>query len=132
MNYLLHMDAFCALFRQDPLVKSRSQQHQGELYLATVTITLVELWLTQHSTPFIYLSAYQHVMKELVAVNLDEPIAHRAAVLRRPLASKGAQLELIDLFVVATAIENAFTLVTHDTHLFALVPGLALADWTIP
>jgi len=38
----------------------------------------------------------------------------------------------LDLLIAATALVHDLTLVTHNTQDFMNVPGLGLADWTVP
>jgi len=51
------------------------------------------------------------------------------AQLRAQLEQKGTRLDTMDLFIAATAIDNGYTLVSHNTRHFSRIPGLQLEDW---
>lgn len=110
----------------------RIQQNQGALFQAAPTITSLEIWLRRYQTPLRYTQAFFAMLRAFTIVVLDEPIAHRAAMLAGVLEAQKYQLPTIPLFVAATALECGLALVTHETQRFAPVFGLTLTDWLLP
>jgi predicted nucleic acid-binding protein len=114
------------------MVRSRFMQHQGELHVAAATVMGLVLWLLHPKTPSRYMQGYASLMQQVEVVNLDQPVAERAAFVGSQLAGQTPRLTPIDLMVVATALERGLTLVTHDGPHYANVPGLLTVDWMVP
>jgi tRNA(fMet)-specific endonuclease VapC len=51
---------------------------------------------------------------------------------RAKLLDQGQPVAAVDLMIAATALVRGFTVVTHNTQHFSKVPGLTVADWTVP
>jgi len=55
--------------------------------------------------------------------------ARQAAHIRLVLEQAGAPIGPHDIQIAGTALAHGATLVTHNHHAFARVPGLLLTDW---
>jgi tRNA(fMet)-specific endonuclease VapC len=51
--------------------------------------------------------------------------------LRAELEGRGTPRSALDTLIAAHALRQQALLVTHNTRMFAQVPGLQLADWTV-
>jgi tRNA(fMet)-specific endonuclease VapC len=59
----------------------------------------------------------------------DQAAADAYGGIRASLERVGRPIGPNDLLIAATAIARSMTLVTHNTNVFARVPGLNLEDW---
>jgi predicted nucleic acid-binding protein len=132
MSFLVHRDTCIAWVRGLPPVRNRFLQHQGSLHVSVISLMGLALWLLRLKTPSRYMQGYTAIMQQARVVNVDEPVAARAARLGARLHSQKPRLMPIDLLAAATALERGLTLVTHDTQHYAHVPGLAVVDWMVP
>jgi tRNA(fMet)-specific endonuclease VapC len=132
MSFLLHLDTIMAVVQGNQQAGNRMLQNQGSLHISVCTITGMELWLVHPMTPLRFMQTYMSLVRYIPVLDLDEPIAHRAASIGGRLAARGKPMETMDLFVAATAIVHKLPLVTSDTQSFSGVPGLTLLDWLVP
>lgn len=132
MSFLLHRDTCAAFVKHGRLVTGHFLQHRGELRISAVTVMELEIWLLNKRTPGRYLQGYGAMMQQVAVLDVNDPIAHRAATLGTQLYGRGVRITSMNLLVAATALEHALTLVTHASRAFAAVPGLASADWLVP
>jgi tRNA(fMet)-specific endonuclease VapC len=70
-------------------------------------------------------------MQQIQLAEVDEPIAHRAAVIGNSLSTQGRRMNTTDLLIAGTALVRGLTLVTPQVQDFAQVPGLTVVDWLI-
>jgi tRNA(fMet)-specific endonuclease VapC len=132
MSYLLHQDTCSACMRHVRRVNNRFVQHGSGLHVSAVTVMGLELWVLRPRTPVRYLQTYGALMRQVVVLVVDEPIAHRAAVIGSRFALQGRRMPTVALLIAATALVHGLTLVTHTAQLFANIPGLTVVDWTVP
>src|SRR5437879_2609159 len=132
MSFLLHRDTCMAWVRRRGPVGNRVVQHRADLRMSALTVLGLELWLLDKRTPSRHLQGYAALMQQVALVNVDEALAHRAAVLGSGLRAQQRRMGSVDLVIAATALVHGLTLVTHATHLFAAIPGLAVVDWSVP
>jgi tRNA(fMet)-specific endonuclease VapC len=132
MSFLLHLDICSAFIRKVGLITNRFLQNLGKLQISAVTVMALELWLLRKRTPSRHLQGYGAMMRQLAVLNVDELIAHRAAVLGANLHSQGSRWAVVDLLVAATAVSHGSILVTHDIQQFSQIPGLNVVDWSVP
>lgn len=57
---------------------------------------------------------------------------HRCQERYEALRAQGVRIGTLDLRIAATALAHDMTLVTRNAKDFARVPGLRLADWSVP
>lgn len=132
MSFLIDRDTCEAAVRGLGPVLSRFHRNAGSLHNSAVTVMALELWLLRPRTPARYLQTFAALSRQVKVVNVDEAVAHRAALLGASLSGHRPRLSSIDLLVVATAVVHNLTLVTHDVAHYAPVPGLTVADWRVP
>ncbi len=132
MSFLLNRDTCLAWLRGHRLVQARCLQHQNDIRIAAPTVMELAMWLLRPRTAFRHQLVYRTLMQHAQVVNLDRNLAERAAVIAATSSRPGIRLAPIDWMVVATALEQGLTLVTHDTQRYAHITGLTLVDWMVP
>jgi tRNA(fMet)-specific endonuclease VapC len=99
--------------------------------IAMCDIVAAELWYGAHRSG--QLAANAALLRIFLAPFRSLPFDHQAAEIyggiRRDLELKGTPIGPYDLQIVAVALANDLTLVTHNTREFSRVPGLRLDDW---
>jgi predicted nucleic acid-binding protein len=104
----------------------------GNVSLSVISITTVEGWLLRPGTPLHFQPAFIALVGTLRLLDVTEPIAHRAAMIRNALRIQRIKANLADVLLAATALEHGLTLVTHATQPLAHLPGLTVTDWQLP
>jgi tRNA(fMet)-specific endonuclease VapC len=132
MSFLLDRETCSAWVRKNRFVYQRFFQNLGNVHLSAMTVLGLELWLLRKRTPSRYLQVYGALMQQLKVVEVDESIAHRAAIIGSDPSTQGRPLDITDLLVAATALVRGLTLVTHQGQRFANVAGLNTVDWMVP
>jgi predicted nucleic acid-binding protein len=130
MSYLLDHPICSGWLRGHKRILPRIALHAGQLHVSALSLMMVERWLLLASTPSRFMQGFNAFVRDISVVNVNDPIAHRAAMLELQLRRQ-KRLSVVPLIVAATALERGLTLVTHDAD-FQLVPGLTLVDWSIP
>lgn len=98
---------------------------------------LSHCFLSEISMAELYVGMYKRAEKESFIVFLEEnfkalpigPSIKTFAKTRASLEKNGIRLEDFDILIAATALDNDYTLVTHNTRHFSRIPGLKLEDW---
>jgi Predicted nucleic acid-binding protein, contains PIN domain len=67
----------------------------------------------------------------LASYPFDEPAALTYGRIVAHLRRQGQLIGANDLMIAAIALAHGLTLVTHNTHEFGRVPGLAVEDWEV-
>lgn len=75
------------------------------------------------------LDALSALVRQVETIAFDLEASDHAARIRLELESAGLPISTADLLIAATARRHGCTLVTHNTHEFARVPGLLVEDW---
>jgi tRNA(fMet)-specific endonuclease VapC len=132
MSFLIEQDTAEAWVRGVPLVRTHFPRHQGGLYLSTVTVMGLELWLLHPRTPGRHMQTYAALMQQIKLLNVDDAIAHQAALVGNTFRNQGQRVGAVDLLLAATALVHGLTVVTHSPQVYAQVPGLTLTDWLTP
>jgi predicted nucleic acid-binding protein len=132
MSLLLNRDTCFAHFRGNRRVTARFAQNAGSLHVSAATVMSLVLWLMRPTTPGRLFQSYQALGQLVTFLAVDQAIAERAGRIAGRLPPEHPRLSTIDLLVVATAVEHQLTLVTHATQRYSSIPGLTLADWTLP
>jgi len=132
MSYLLHTDTCVSIIRNAQPMQQHFTQALPATQVSVISVTGLELWLLRPRTPLRYRQAFFAFQQLVTLVDVNEPIAHRAAMLAHSFRSQGRRIGLADLLIAASAVENQWTLVTHSTSRFTNIPGLTIIDWNIP
>jgi len=73
----------------------------------------------------------EDLLAEMLIVPVDHTIAKHCGQLRANLSARGVHIPFPDLLIGVTALQNNFTLVTHNIRHFAMIPNLRVQDWLI-
>lgn len=100
-------------------------------------VGLMNCFLSEISMAELYVGVYKRAEREPFVVFLEDtfkvldisPSIKTFAKTRALLEKNGVRLEDLDIFIAATALDNDYTLVTHNTRHFSRIPGLKLEDW---
>ena len=68
----------------------------------------------------------QELLQVFTVEPVSVPIAIRAGKVDGELASKGTRIALPDLLIGATALELGYSVATHNSRHFELIPGLTV------
>jgi predicted nucleic acid-binding protein len=132
MSYLIDRDICMAFLRNVRRVVNRFVQHRSELHLSVMTIMSLEMWLLRVRTPVRHATGYQALLQNVTIVDVNDPIAHRAAVIGNRLQGLQPGLNTTQLVLAATALEQQLSLVTRSTARYANIAGLIVVDWMAP
>ena len=72
------------------------------------------------------------LLTEVNITPVDEAVAERFGIVRADLLARGKVVATADMLIASTALLFDYTVVTHNTRHFAMVPGLRLEDWLTP
>src|SRR4051794_35044295 len=114
MSFLLDQDTCQGWIRGVARLRSRFAQHQDKLHVAAPTVIALTSWLFLRTTPLRYQQNYMSLMQQARVIALERRTAEDAASLQFALRGTTPRLSIIDLMVVAIALNQQFTLVTHD------------------
>ena len=132
MSYLLDSNTCAALIRNNQPTTTRASQHLGSLHASVISVTELEVWLLRRRTPLRYQHHFFGIMRMVKLIDVNEPIAHRAAVLASRFGHQGLRVGVADLLIAATALEHGLTLVSRGMPSARHIPGLTVLDWSIP
>lgn len=129
MSFLIDTDICSAHLKGVGAVTGRLLQYTGRLYVSVVTVGELYTWAFRAGAAPRRLTALRDLLGDVVVLDMSVTVAERFGQLRAALLDEGRPPPSMDLWIAATAIEHALTLVTHNTADFAAIPGLALTDW---
>lgn len=129
---LIDTDIASAYLRGTGLVQNRFLQYSGGLYVSTVTMAELRMWLLRANTPPKFLQEWPRFQQQIHLLPLDDAIAEKAGEVGASLLDQGLTVATPDLLIAATALVHNLTLVTHNTSDYANIPALPLADWLVP
>jgi predicted nucleic acid-binding protein len=133
MSHLLDSDTCTAIIRNTPLeVGQAASRHRGRLHASVISVTELEVWLLRRRTPLRYSYGFLGLMQVIALIDVNEAIAHRAALVTRELARQGQRMGVEDTLIAATALERGLTLVTRSPVSFSRISGLTVVDWSVP
>ncbi len=131
MTYLLDTNTCSAFLRGNQQVFSHVMQYLGRSAVSTITVGELLTW-GYRSKSQRWLSPSRKFLSNLVIYDVTDDVADRFARTRADLLDQVRPTPEMDSFIAATAIVHDLTLVTHNLQDFQHVPGLKIADWTIP
>jgi predicted nucleic acid-binding protein len=130
MSFLLDTNIASAHLKRPRGLIQRFIQHSGLLYISTVSLAELYVWVNQASDPESRVQAVERMLQhEVRALPFDEACAQRFGQLRFTLRRVGVTVNAVDLLIASGALAYDMTLVTHNTKHFASIPDLRLEDW---
>jgi predicted nucleic acid-binding protein len=94
MNYLLYTDSCISIVRGVRHVSNRYTQNLGSLFLSAATVTNLEMWVLRPRAPHYYGHGCLSFLQSVAIIDVNEPIAHRAAMLGSQLRLQGIREDL--------------------------------------
>jgi len=96
-------------------------RHGTVLFISTVIEYEIELGMI----PF-HQEQWNNIRRRLKILPFESPMALTACKVKHELKTKGAQIDIADLFIAATAIANGLPLATLNRKHFDSIDGLKL------
>jgi tRNA(fMet)-specific endonuclease VapC len=129
VSFVVDTDICSKYLKGDRQVFNHFMQHSGGLFISTVTLAELYSWAyrTAHSPQ--RLEAIANLLTEVIVLPVDPAVALRCGQVRAGMLDRGQTLAASDLLIASTALLFDYTMVTHNTAHFAMVPGLRLEDW---
>jgi tRNA(fMet)-specific endonuclease VapC len=132
MSFVVDTDICSAFLKGDRRVLNRFSQYAGGLNISAVTEAELYSWAYRTAQSPQRIQAVQELLNDVAVVPVDSAIARRCGEERASMLDKGLVIAVPDLLIATTALYFDFTMVTHNTKHFSLVPGLRLQDWMLP
>jgi tRNA(fMet)-specific endonuclease VapC len=132
MSFLVDTDVCSAHLKGNRAVNNRFLQYTGGLHVSTVTLGELYTWALRANAPPRRLQALEELLGDMTILDVTDNVAKKFGEVRAALMDKGLPPPDMDLLIAVTALVHDLTVVTHNTADFANVPGLRLADWTLP
>ena len=130
MKYLLDTDTCVYWLRGRPSIRSRlAAIGPSEVGVSIITLAELQYGAACSTQPEANQQALLKLVGGLTLLGISPPITKLFADSKAALRSQGNLLEDLDLFIAATALSHALTLVTHNTAHFQRLAGLSLEDW---
>jgi len=132
LSFLLDTDTCSAHLKQRGAVSSKFLQYTGRLHISTLTVGELFTWACRATASPHRLQSLLDLLDDVTVLEVSEVIGRRFGEVRAGLLDAGQPAPNVDLFIAATALVHDLTLVTHNVHDFANVPGLRIDDWMVP
>ena len=133
MSVVLDTDICSAHLKGDGRVHKRMVQHSGGIYVSILTLAELYTWANRDpARAAVRIDAIGDMLSDLQVLAVDQRVALTFGSTRAVLLGRGVSVDVVDLFIAATALEFDFTVVTHNVKHFRHVPGLRIADWLSP
>jgi tRNA(fMet)-specific endonuclease VapC len=132
VTYLLDTDTCSAHLKQRGLVTNRFLQYLGRLHVSVITVGELMTWALRAKAPPRRLQGVHDLLKDVAVLAVTEDVAREFGRLRAWLLDVGRPTREMDLWISATASLHGLTVVTHNVHDFAHIPGLTVEDWLAP
>jgi tRNA(fMet)-specific endonuclease VapC len=130
MSFLLDTNICSYHLRRPSGLVHRFVQHQGRIFIPSVVLAELYVWVYRRDDPRAGLAAIDwFVQNEVQVVGYDERCAEEFGRIRSDLLRKGIVVGRFDLLIASVAIVNDWTLVTHNTADFQNIRNLRLDDW---
>lgn len=132
IRYMLETNTVSLLLRQHPEVQRRVlAAPMAALRLSVITEAELLFGLAKRPAARRLALAVRELLRRVEVVAWERSAAARYGALRAGLERNGRTLAPLDLLIAAHALDRQAVLVTND-RAFEMVPGLELADWTVP
>jgi tRNA(fMet)-specific endonuclease VapC len=129
VSFVLDTDICSAFLKGDGRVFNRFIQHSGGLYVSAITSGELYSWVSRARKAPRHPAAIIDMLSGVTTLAVDHDIALRFGQEGARLLDQGISMSPTDPFIAATALDNDFSLVTHNSRDFRKVPGLRLEDW---
>jgi tRNA(fMet)-specific endonuclease VapC len=122
MSHLLDTDSCIGYLRQRPalLVQRINARPASELRVCSVVKAELYFGAALSRQPQLNRAKVDTFVQQFLSLPFDDT------------AAEGTLIGANDLLIAAIALANHCTLVTHNTHEFGRVAGLAIEDWQVP
>ena len=128
MAYLIDTAICSAHLKDVGNVTNRFLQHNGQMYLSTLTLGELLSWTLRSKSPPKYHQGLLKLLADMIVLDVDRTVAFEFGKARAQLLDQGQPVPSIDLMIGATALVHGLTMVTHNTQHFSKVPGLVIED----
>jgi len=132
MSFLVDTDVCSGHLKGNRAVNNRFLQYTGGLHVSAVTLGELYTWALRANAPPRRLQALEELLYDMTVLDVTPDVARKFGEVRAALMDRGLPPPDMDLLIAVTALVHDLTVVTHNTADFANVPGLRLADWTLP
>jgi tRNA(fMet)-specific endonuclease VapC len=132
VSFLLDTDTCSAHLKQKGAVTRKFLQYAGRLHVSVITLGELLTWALRAKAPPRRSQGIQTLLNDVTVLTVSEDIARQFGHLRAHLLDAGRPTPEMDLWIAATALVHGLTVVTHNTHDFAHIPGLTIDDWLVP
>jgi predicted nucleic acid-binding protein len=132
MSFLVDTDTASAYIRQVASVRNRFLQYTGQLYVSTIVLAELKIWLFRKKTPQKFRQELPHLEQQIHIEDVNSVVAQKAGEVGADLLDRGIIVATPDLLIAATALVLDFTLATHNTQDYVQILGLRLVDWLVP
>lgn len=129
MSFLLDTDTCSAYLKSHRQAQSRFMQYAGGLHVSTVTVAELRTWSNRAHISKRLDGSIDDMLAVVGTIPVDDAIATHAGQVRAELMDRGIIISLPDLLIASTALVLNYTLITHNTRHFAVVPALRHLDW---
>ena len=136
VTYLLDTTACVDIIRGKPeVIKRLKTEDCRQIFIPT--IVFFELYSGPAKLPKVLAERHWDKLHKLSALlpaplSLNKEDAHRAALVRADLETRGCKIGPYDTLIAGQALARKFTLVTSNTDEFSRIPDLQLQDWRSP
>jgi tRNA(fMet)-specific endonuclease VapC len=126
-EFLIDTNALIKLMARDPSLRWRIG-HDFKCFLSFISIGELYAGAHQSTRQAFNLGEIQRICIEVPVIGWDTEIANEYGRIHAVLRRKGKPIPQNDIWIAATALRHAMTLITLDKH-FAAVDGLSLEIW---
>ena len=129
MSFLLDTDTCSYHLRRPSGLAHRFVQHQGRIFVPSVVLAELYVWVYRRDDPTHGLEAMSRFVRhEVQLLDHDHACAEKFGRVRAGLLRKGISVDRFDLLIASVALVNDLTLVTHNTADFQNIPDLRLVE----
>jgi tRNA(fMet)-specific endonuclease VapC len=132
VSFLVDTDICSAYMKGDHHVWQRFMQYRGQLHVSAVTVGDLFTWALRAKASPKRLPTLLDLLNDLTVLDVTTDVGRTFGALRAVLFDAGQATPDMDLLIAATALVHNLTLVTHNVHDFAHLPGLTVQDWLGP
>jgi tRNA(fMet)-specific endonuclease VapC len=132
MSFLLDTNICSAHMKGNRLVWQKMMQHGGGLHISTITLGELFTWVSRKGVSVTRREELREFLRDVIILDVTAPIGEKFGELRASLIDRGQGTPEMDLLIAATALVHGLTVVTHNMHDFADIPGLRVQDWLAP
>jgi len=130
MSFLLDTNICSAFPKRPGKLAHRFIQHGGGLAIPTIVLAELYTWAFRRQNPEQLLRPLEEdLLQDVRVLDFDGDCAKQYGQLRALMLTGGIVVSPVDLMIASVALVHDFTLVTHNTRDFRVVPDLRFVDW---